>query len=321
MYSKIKNAIYYLSQDPKVFIASVWTKLAPLFPDKIYLKVLFRIKMGYWMDFNNPKTFTEKIQWLKLYNRNPEYTTMVDKAAVKNYVAAKIGKDYVIPTLRVWESPDEIDFDSLPKQFVLKTTHGGGSGGVVICKNKRKLDRDKAINKLRNGMKSNIYRNSREWPYKNVKKQIIAEQYMMPRDKEDDPTYDLTDYKFYCFNGDPIYCQVIRDRHTSETIDFYDMDWNLQEFVGLNPVEHLDRMTVAHNGKIPVDCPEKLTEMKDLCKKLAKDIPFVRIDLYLIDKQIYFGEITFYPASGIGVFDPQDWDKKLGDLIKINSHF
>ena len=163
---------------------------------------------------------------------------------------------------------------------------------------------------LCDSMGSDIYRNLREWPYKNVKKQVIAEKFMTPIDKVDAPFYDLADYKFFCFNGEPMYCQVIRDRNTKESIDFYDMEWNHQGFVGLNPV--------ARNGLTPVARPEHFDKMKEICKKLAKDIPFVRIDLYVIDNDIYFGEITFYPASGMGMFNPMDWDEKLGRLIQLD---
>ena len=265
--------------------------------------------MGHWINWKNPKTFTEKIQWLKIYNRRPEYTRMVDKFAVKEYVAGIIGEEYIIPTLGVWNRPEEIDWESLPNQFVLKTTHGGGGGGVVICKDKKTFDKEKAIEKMTESLNSDIYKSFREWPYKDVPKRVIAEKFMAP-EKSPAPK-DLPDYKFFCFNGEPKYCQVIRDRHTKETIDFYDMEWNLMPFVGLNPV--------ACNGLTPVARPGNLVEMKDICRKLAKDIPFVRVDLYVIDDKKYFGELTFYPASGLGVFTPEEWNNRLGGLLTLSN--
>ena len=284
-----------------------------MIPDKLYLSLRYRCIMGSWINWKNPHTFTEKLQWLKLYNRKPEYTTMVDKYAVKEYVAKKIGEEYIIPTLGVWDKPEDIDWDSLPNQFVLKTTHGGGGGGVVICKDKTTFDRASAIAKLKESMASDIYSGLREWPYKNVPKRIIAEKFMAP-EKSPAPK-DLPDYKYFCFNGEPKYCQVIRDRHTKETIDFYDMEWNHQEFVGLLPPSNI--ADAISNGLTPVARPKNLEEMKEICRKLSKDIPFVRVDLYVIDDKNYFGELTLYPASGMGVFTPEEWNDKLGDLLTL----
>ena len=264
--------------------------------------------MGSWIDWDNPKTFSEKIQWLKIYNRRPEYIKMVDKHAVKEFVADVIGKKYIIPTLGLWESAEEISWNSLPDQFVLKTTHGGGSCGVVICRDKNSLDIPNAVSKLTKSLKRDrIYATLREWPYKGVSPCIIAEQFISPSLLSQQS--DLIDYKFFCFNGEPLYCQVIRDRRTNETIDFYDMEWNHQEFVGLNPS--------VRNEDIPVERPEKLAEMKEICQKLSKDIPFIRVDLYVVDNHVYFGELTFFPASGFGSFTPEIWQHKLGELIQL----
>ena len=303
----IKRAFNYILHNRTQFVDSCVKNLGFMIPDKQYLELRFRFNMGYWPNFNNPKTFNEKINWLKLYNRKPEYTVMVDKYAVKDYVASKIGEEYIIPTLGVWSTPEEIEWDKLPNQFVLKTTHGGGSCGVVVCPDKSKLNREDAVAKLRDSMNSDIYTILREWPYKNVKKQIIAEKFMAPRISA--ASNDLEDYKFFCFNGEPKYCQVIRDRHTKETIDFYDMEWNHQEFVGLNPV--------ARNGLTPVARPVHLNDMIHICRELSKDIPFVRVDLYVIDDREYFGELTFYPASGFGCFTPEEWSCKLGDILTM----
>ena len=305
--SKINTAIRQLRTDRGEFMASIISNFFRWLPDAAYLKLLYRFRMGHRLDLKNPQTFTEKLQWLKLYNRKPEYTKMVDKDAVKEYVANIIGEEYIIPTLGVWDKPEDIDWGSLPNQFVLKTTHGGGGGGVVICKDKTTFDKTTAIAKLKESMASDIYSGLREWPYKNVPKRIIAEKFMAP-EKSPAPK-DLPDYKFFCFNGEPKYCQVIRDRHTKETIDFYDMDWNHMPFVGLNPV--------ARNGLTPVARPGNLDEMKEICRKLADSKSFVRVDLYVIDDKTYFGELTLYPASGMGVFTPSEWNDKLGDWLTL----
>ena len=307
--SKIQSALQMLKSDRSTFMAAIIQNFFGWLPDKTYLQLLYRFKMGHRLDLNHPKTFTEKIQWLKLYNRRPEYTLMVDKYAVKKYVADIIGEKYIIPTLGVWDKPEDIDWDALPNEFVLKTTHGGGSGGVVICKDKKTFDRNKAILTLRDSMNGDIYRSLREWPYKDVKKRVLAEKYMAPKDMVNNPIYDLSDYKFFCFNGEPKYCQVIRDRHSKESIDFYDMNWRHQEFVGLNPI--------ASNGINPVPRPLLLDDMICICHKLSENMKFVRIDMYVIDNRIYFGEITFYPASGMGLFNPDKWNEELGNVISL----
>ncbi len=305
----IKRGLNYLLHNRAQFCDSIINNFCRWLPDKLYLSLRYRCLMGHWIDWKNPKAFTEKLQWLKVYNRKPEYTTMVDKYAVKQYVAERIGEEYIIPTLGVWNKPEDIDWDALPEQFVLKTTHAGGGTGIVICSDKRNFDKQAAIKKLKASLDSSNYSYFREWPYKNVKKRIIAEKYMVSSDRMNDSTYDLSDYKFFCFNGEPQFCQVIRDRNSKETIDFYDMEWIHQEFIGLNPV--------ARNGLNPVARPKHLDEMQNICRKLSKDIPFVRVDLYVIDDKTYFGELTFFPASGFGVFSPKEWNIKLGNLLEL----
>lgn len=264
--------------------------------------------MGKWINWKDPQTFTEKIQWLKVNAVRPEYTKMVDKLAVKKYVASTIGAKYLIPTIGIWNSVDEIDWHSLPKQFVLKATHGGGGCGVVVCKDINSFDMAAAKQKLSISMAGIVGKEFREHPYYNVPRKIFAEQYMIDRNHNLENS-DLIDYKFYCFNGEPVYCQVIRDRHIKEAIDFYDMEWNLMPFVGLNPK--------CSNGVIKLAKPVCLTEMIEICRKLSQDIPFARVDLYNIVDKPYFGEITFYPAGGFGIFTPNEWDYKLGKLIKL----
>lgn len=280
-------------------------RLLRLLPDKPYLSLKFHMNFKRWPNWKNPQTFSEKLQWLKLYDRRQEYTRMVDKYAVKEYVAESIGKEYVIPTLGVWYNPEEIEWEKLPDQFVLKTTHGGGSEGVVICRDKTVFDREKAIDQLNKSLQTDLYKVWREWPYKNVPKRIIAEKYIECKPE----IQDLPDYKWYCFDGEPKYCQVIQDRSNKETIDFFDTNWVHQEFVGLNPN--------ANNAATEPSRPKDLDVQIRIARELSKGIPFSRIDLYSIRGKTLFGEITLYPNSGVGQFRPEKWNTQLGEYIKL----
>ena len=312
----IKTLLRAIFKDRNKLKAVILQRLSRFYKsDEKYLKRLYRHQMGQELNLDNPQTFSEKLQWLKLYNRKPEYTQMVDKYEAKKYVANIIGEEYIIPTLGVWNKFDDIDFDTLPNQFVLKTTHGGGNTGVVICRDKMTFDKTIAKRKLEKSLKSDIYTSFREWPYKGVNKRIIAEKYMEVSGQK-----DLPDYKFFCFNGTPQYCQVIRDRNSNETIDFYDMEWNHMPFVGLNPINQNGVGFVAKNGITPVNKPLELDKMIAICNKLTKGIPFSRIDMYVIKNKTYFGEITFFPASGMGCFNPREWDFKLGEMIHLSNH-
>lgn len=301
--SKIQTAIKQLKSDRGEFMASIISSFFRWLPDATYLKLLYRFKMGHRLDLKNPQTFTEKLQWLKLYNRKPEYTKMVDKYAVKEYVAKKIGEEYIIPTLGVWDKPEDIDWASLPNKFVLKTTHGGGGGGVVICKDKATFDKTTAIAKLKESMSSDIYSGLREWPYKDVPKRIIAEKFMAP-EKSPAPK-DLLDFKFFCFNGEPKFLYV--SDSPSHSLAFLNIDWSLTDF-GRDDYHPLN--------KIP-ERPENLEEMLAIARKLSAGIPHVRVDLYNIDKHIYFGELTLYTGSGYIPFNPKEYDGQLGDLLTL----
>ncbi len=296
---------------PRITTLVLIEHLGQWLPDSVYLKLMYLIKMNRKLDLHNPKSFTEKLQWLKLYDRRPEYTMMVDKYAVKDYVSSIIGVKHVIPTLGVWNNPEEIDFDSLPKQFVLKTTHGGGSSGVVICRDKDTFDRITAVEKLRSRMSQNIYKFSKEWPYKNVPRRVIAEQYIEPRLNN----IDLADYKWYCFNGEPKFCQVIQNRTTNESIDFFDVNWIRQEFIGLIPASQ----PYLHASEVEIPRPENLETQIRIARKLSRNIPFSRIDLYDVGDRVLFGEITFFPASGFGVLRPEQYNEILGNMIELPS--
>lgn len=271
--------------------------------DSLYLRMRYSLSHGETLHLKKPVTFGEKLQWLKLYNRQPEYTKMVDKYHAKSLVASIVGGGSIIPTIAVYNDVSEINWDVLPNQFVLKTTHD--SGGIVICRDKSKLDKDSAIKKLNYAITHDNYTITREWPYKNVQRRIIAEEYIAPDDGHD----DLTDYKWFCFDGEPYYCQVIQDRKKKETIDFFDKQWNHQPFIGMS--------LKANNAPVQPKCPVKLNEMVEIARQLSEGIPFARIDLYEVRGRVYFGEITFFPASGFGSFRPKQYNKIIGDLIKL----
>lgn len=304
MLSKILKGFVILFTKPNIIGIILLSKFSFLFSDKQYLQMMYWLHLGRKLNLKNPKTFNEKLQWLKLYNHKPEYTIMVDKVKAKEYVAKLIGEEHIIPTLGVWDDPDDIDFDALPDQFVLKCNHNSGTG-MCICRDKSKLDIEKVKAELRKGLKENYFMRWREWPYKNVPRKILAEKFMV-----DESGTELKDYKIFCFNGEPRYCQVISDRNTDEKIDFYDMHWKrLVGLVGLN-----DKV---HNSEYAIPCPESFENMKQMASLLAKSIPFSRIDFYEINHQAYFGEITFFPATGFGNFNPREWNVKMGDMITL----
>lgn len=296
----MQSPIYYF-KNPDKLAFSILRYLTWL-PDKPYLKLRYKLTFGTSLNLKDPKTFNEKIQWLKLHDRNPLHTTMVDKYAVKEYVAQKIDSKYIIPTLGVWNKFDEINFTSLPNQFVLKTTHGGGSGGVVVCKNKVNFDYSKAKYKLENSLHSDIYTHLREWPYKNVPRKIIAEQYL------EDEYGELRDYKFFCMNGEPKFLFVATGRMSSGETTFDFLDLNYKRIPALNGHPNMEGIPVA---------PENFNEMIEIARKLSQGETFVRVDLYNIRGKIYFGEYTFFHNSGLVPFEPAEWDRKFGDLIQL----
>ena len=288
---------------PRLLAISLLMRFGMWIPDSIYLRMMYYLTMGELLNLKHPVTFSEKLQWLKLYNRKPEYTMMVDKVRVKEYVAKIIGREYIIPTLGVWDSFDDIDFDLLPNKFVLKTNNGGGSGGVIVCYNKNQLNLKVAKRKLEKSFHRNIYSTYREWPYKDVQPKYLAEELLEMPDN-----VDLEDYKFFCFNGIPKYCQVISGRKGVMSIGFFDRDWKHQEF-------H-EPKDFPFASVVPVK-PENFELMWDLAEKLALDKLFVRIDFYNLSGKIYFGEITFFPTSGLGGFEPKIWDYRFGELINL----
>lgn len=271
-------------------------------PDKLYLRIKFYCRMGKPLHLNHPRTFNEKLQWLKQYGRRPIDTTLSDKYAVKEYIANTLGDQYVIPLLGVWDKFDDINLDTLPDQFVLKCTHN--SGGIIVCKDKSTLDVKEAKRILEGALKRDFYVRSREKAYKDIPRRIIAEKYM-----EDSQTKELRDYKFFCFDGEPKILFVASERQIEgeETkFDFFDMEYNHLPFTNGHP-----------NAEVIPQKPVKFEEMKQIAAKLSKGIPHVRVDLYEVDGHVYFGEMTYSHWGGMTPFDPEEWDYKLGEWIKL----
>ena len=282
-------------------LRGIWHRVGLIFGDEIYVRVEYFIVFGKRLRLKNPQTYSEKLQWLKLHEGDPIYTRMVDKAEAKKYVTEIIGEEYIIPTYGVWNHFDEIDFDKLPDQFVLKTTHD--SGGVIICKDKKTLDKNAAKVKLEKSLKNDYYYTSKEWPYKNVVPRIIAEKYM------EDEYGELCDYKLFCFDGKMKALFIATDRFTSgeETkFDFFDENFNHLPFTNGHP-----------NATKPIKKPESFQQMKDLAEKLSQKIPHVRVDFYCTNGKIYFGELTFFHWGGFKRFEPEEWDFKFGEWFKL----
>lgn len=286
---------------------SIVVKYLGWLPDRWYLSLRYRLKMGHRINWKNPGTFSEKLQWLKIYNRRPEYTAMVDKAAVKDYVAKIIGKEYIIPTLGVWERPEDIAWEDLPERFVLKATNGGGGCGVIICKDKDSFNKEDAIAQLNLALRTDIYRKYREWPYKNVPKRILAEMYIdVP--EESSSISELHDYKFFCFNGKAHFFKVDFGRFTEHHANYFSLDGKLLEFgeKGLEPV--LD---------YPLELPSNLNDMISIAERVSQGHPFLRVDLYNVEGKILFGELTFFPGSGMIPWTNQEADIMIGKYLAL----
>jgi len=275
-----------------------------LLSDELYLKLVFYCKMGYIPDLKNPRNFSEKIQWLKLHDRKPIYHLLVDKEAVKPIVAEKIGQEHILKTYGVWDKPEEINWETLPDKFVLKLTAGGGGRSVCICRDKSSFDRKDAVARLRKDYGRDLYRTFREWVYKDVPQCVIAEELL----ETSDPGGTPPDYKFWCFNGKAEFLMFCKGRNNAagRSFSIFDTDWKPLPFWRKYP-----------NSTDPMPRPENLEKMIEMAETLSKGIPFLRVDLYSEAGRIYFGELTFYPGSGTNPFHPEEWDEKIGALLKL----
>lgn len=293
-----------MSEEKLSFKRRLYRKTCYLFgkymPDKLYIQMLYEVRLGEKCNLKDPKTFDEKLNWLKLYDRNPKYTELVDKYAVREYIKDKIGEEYLIPVLGVWDDPEKIDFSALPDEFVLKCTHDSAS--VIICKNKKELNIEEAKSKLKKSMGINYFYPCREWPYRDVRPRIVAEKYMV-----DESGSELKDYKIYCADGTPYLIQVDFGRFTKHERNLYDTDWN-----------YIDKqIEYPKNPGHQIRKPESLDKMLELAAVLSKGIASVRTDFYDINGKVYFGEITFYQEGGFARFEPKEYARELGDMIKL----
>jgi len=267
--------------------------------DEVFIKTQFWANLHHKLNLDNPQTYNEKIQWIKLYDRNPRYTQLSDKYEVRKYIADKAGEQYLVPMFGIWDNVSDIVFDDLPNQFVLKCTHDCGS--TVICRDKSQHDIKKTKRKLEKKLKQNFYLRSREWQYKDIKPRIIAEEYL------ENSTDELYDYKIWCFGGEPHCIQFLCDRKTRLKMAFYDTDWNLLPYV-----YNFERNTKK------VSKPVNLDEMLQVAKTVSQGFSFVRVDLYsLNDGSVKFGEMTFTPISGVALWSPPEYDLAIGEMIKL----
>lgn len=270
--------------------------------DRAYLQMVYRARMGRSLNLENPQLFSEKLQWLKLYDRKPMYTQLVDKYRVREYIAEKLGDEYLIPLLGIWDDPDEIDFDALPNQFVLKCTHNSGAG-LCVCRDKSQLDIDAVRRELKRGLKENFYLRHREWPYKDVPRKIICEQYMT----DNSGTDELTDYKFFCANGKVDNVMVCLERKSGKPqFHYFSRDWEILQMEKFAP-----RGSVSHK-------PDTMDRMFEIAERLSEGFPFVRVDLYDINGRIYFGEMTLYPKGGWDTDLLQETDERLGAFVDLS---
>lgn len=266
------------------------------------IKRRYKKRLGREVRLNNPVEFNDKVQWLKLNWYDSFATTCADKYKVRDVVEKKAGSKYLNNLLAIYENVNEIDLTKLPKSFVLKGSHG--SGYNIVCKDKSKMNWKKEFKKMRRWLRNNYYLRNGEWVYRDIKPRIVCEEFLFDQSQEE----GLIDYKFYCFNGKPTYCQVIKERNTGGTIDFFDEEWNHMEFRGLQDLPY---------SKERIPRPEKFAEMLTIAAKLSEAFPFVRVDLYYVNNKIYFGELTFFPRSGFGQFYPSEWNEKIGRLIEL----
>lgn len=288
-------------------LTSILVRISFLFSERRFLELLYKRCLGKTLNLDAPAAYNEKLQWLKLYNRKPLYTQLVDKYEVKKWVADKIGETHVIKTLGVWERFEDIDFDKLPARFVLKSTNGGGNTGVIICKNKAVFNAKSARRCLNRSMHTWV--DMGEWPYKGVKPRIIAEEYM-----EDEKTHEMRDYKFFCFNGEVKALFIATDRGVKgeePKFDFYDADFNHLPF----------RQGHPHQKKKVIEKPETFEEMKTIAAKLSEGEPHMRVDLYEVNGKVYFGEITFYHFGGLTPFEPEEWDYTFGSWLDLPTKY
>ena len=301
---EVINLFYYIIQHPQKYykyriLRSLVTRFSRFYSDRNYLEIMFPLGTGYKLDLDNPQTFNEKLQWLKLNYHKPIFSLMVDKAEAKNYVSGIIGEEHIIPTYKVYTSVDEIDFNKLPDQFVLKCTHD--SGDIVICKDKSQFNCKEALNQLKKGLKFDYFYMGREWVYKDVNHRIIAEKYMADEDGE------LKDYKIFNFGGEPKIIEVDFNRFKDHRRHLYTTEW----------IKIDATIRYPNDENTEIKKPKQLEQLLEFARKLSKGHPFLRTDFYIINNKIYFGELTFYHDGGFSQITPFEFDVEMGSWIEL----
>lgn len=296
------NAIYSLFFNPKHFVAATLYRIGGFIPDKLYLEWIYYLECGHRINWDNPQRYNEKLQWIKLFDHNPLYTELADKYAVKKIVSEKVGEEYVAKCLGVWDRAEDIDWDKLPDRFVLKTAHDGGNNGVFIVRDKAKANKSKIIRGVNKSLHRNTFVLGREWPYKDIPRRVFAEEYL------EDANGELRDYKFFCFDGKVKYLFIATERQSGGEVKFnyFDADFNDLGIVQQHPMS--DK---------PIAKPNVFEKMKEVAAKLSEGIPAVRVDLYEVNGQIYFGEYTFFHHGGVVPFHPDEWDFVWGNDIVL----
>ena len=298
--SKIKTAFSLIKTPGKLLLPAGQNGLLNYIPDKMYLKAVFKAETGYPLNLEHPCTYNEKLQWIKIYDRKPEYTTYADKYKVREYIAKVIGDQYLIPLIGMYKKAEDIPWKDLPVRFVLKCNHASGTN--IICKDKGDLDISSTEKQLNAWLRRNAFWGAREWCYKDIEPCIICEEFI---ETQDGNTPD--DYKFMCFNGIPRLIQVHHDRYGNHTLDYYTPEWKKAD------LQRID----ANKSDIEINKPDGLDEMLSIAEELSKDMYYSRIDLYNVNSKIYFGEITLYPTGGLSTFTRYEDDLKLGTYIKL----
>lgn len=296
-----KKVILDMLINPKNFLIYLSDKgYTNWMSDEQWCRWMFKLKIGRKPNLDNPQSYTEKVQWLKLHDHNKLYPRIIDKYEVREYIEQKIGSEYLIPLIGVYNCFEDIDFESLPNQFVLKCTHD--SGGVIICEDKKDFNIKKTKVRIEKLLLRNYFYNSREWPYGQIKPRLIIENYLSDRDSR-----KINDYKFFCFSGEVKVVFVASDRDIDTRFDYYDADFN-----------HIPLKYGYKNSERGNEKPENFEEMKKIAEQLATDFLHVRVDLYSVNGKIYFGELTLYDGSGLTLFEPEEWDYTFGSWLDLS---
>jgi len=302
----IRKAAYYLKADPQFLFRTCAVKFMRLpvirrvVPASFFASLEYRLEMGKKLNLKNPHTLSEKVQWLKLNDRNPIYVRLMDKYEVRQYIKSEVGEQYLVPLIGLYDTVDEIPFEALPNQYVIKCTHDSGS---VIFKNAANLISTQDIKThLAKALQTNYYYQHREWGYKDIRPRVICEHLIHTRDGN-----QPRDYKYFCFDGEPRFLVVVTDRATGAMMNFYDLEWNV-----LPVTQHYPPINYV------LDRPGKFSAMIDIARKLAQGFRHMRVDMYLdAEENIFVGELTFYHFAGIVKFEPEEYDEYFGRFFHL----